>query len=142
MRCRSTVHCSMLFCTTKSVIKKGTLKIQGCPEYSIQVCKFYATAVSRSASVFLPETSSLPACSVRAARAVVVPVVPSAGARSGLRTLARRRSHGAAELAHSGWTLADYSAGLRAMIRLGLSVSGCRFSAGFRSIWFRLVLAG
>ena len=74
----------------------------------------FPTAVSRSALVFLPEASSLPACSVRTARAVVaVPVVPTqplvqaANARSAAES-------GAAQLAHSGSALADSSAGLRA----------------------------
>jgi len=72
------------------------------------------TAVSRSASVFLPETSFLPACSEQTARAVVVvPVVPTqprvraAQARSAAQSWA-------AELAPADWAPVDYSAGLRA----------------------------
>lgn len=74
----------------------------------------FPTGVSRFASVFLPETSSLPACSVRTARAVVVvPVVPT---QPGVRAAHARSAAESwvAELVQPGWVLVDYSAGLRA----------------------------
>ena len=104
----------MLFSTIKDVEqKRGILKIQDAQDIQSNSARF-PTAVSRSASVFLPETFSLPPCSVRTARAVVVvPVVP---------TLPRARAANArlaveswaAQLAQSGSALADYSAGLPA----------------------------
>ena len=101
----------------------GILKSSGCPEYSIQLLQDFLTAVSRSASVFLPETSSLPACSVRTARAVVVvPVVPTTAARSGCE-----RSLGGGVIGRSVGSF-RFGSG-----RLFGWATGARFGSGCRS---------
>ena len=110
----------------------GILKSPGCPEHLIQVLQDFLTAVSRSASVFLPETSSLPACSVRAARAVVVVAVSPrrSHAQVANSSFGRRSRRTLGRLIPGGlWRL-----GCRRTVRLGLRCE--------RSVRFRLVRCG